>query len=348
MKKNFIKISLALICTTFITVNAMAEARPVWILGHACNAQRSLNAAINDGACGVEIDVMTDQEDCLTDWSVNHQKPYKGPKTRNFLNFWLKKDNEYLSLKEYLSLPDMNRINVLYLDVKVTDNSYNFPVALVKHVHSILESKYGKGHVPYSIVYAFYETSAVKILMPEIGSTYTVLDWLRDNLWENEGINFAWECKDEPREKGQFSGYISDIESLMKDHSFPAYKHAMCHGYLYSATTSADGENVKSTLKAQELRKEGKYCSRIGFWTCVNYSDAIWFIDPDYNQKGVQCDWLLVEGHNSFILGDGMALWKLHNSYFTPTGAMYKKYNKGRFRIANQSDVFYDSKMMGK
>lgn len=337
MKKNLVKVCLVLICTAFITVSAMAEARPIWVVAHACNSHKSLQNAIEDGACGVEIDVNTNKNNYKTSWSVNHDLGYQA---------------SGLSLEEYLNYPEMDKLSILFLDVKNDDKDFNYPTELVNYVHRILEKRYGKGNrPPYAIIYAYYKQFILDIQVPvkdEDGRTkmITTLEWLKNNLWENEGMNLAWECKESTR--FNFSGYIDDIMQQMNNVGFPAYRHFMTHGYFESKWTSANGENVKSTLYAQQLRAEGKYCSRVGFWTCTRYKDAKWFIDPAINERNVLCDLVLVECRNDFILGDSKALKELTSIYFDPNGKDYKKYNKGRFRVANQSDVFYDPKMMGK
>lgn len=333
MKSSIIKICLVFICT-ILAIDANAQ-RPVWVVGHACNSRQCLLNTLSDGGCGVEIDVSTDYKHKSNFWTVAHD----GYISREDMDNYNRRRSEYdyyVSLEEYLNFREMNDISILWLDVK----NGEYLVDLVNHVHAVLLLRYPDGKIPFSIIYGVYK---IDVLQTQVsGPSYIAIDWLRDNLWEKEGINLAWEGKDKNQHNGMGSGYIMEINQLMTSHNFPVYKHFMTCGYWSSPSVHRNSIETTSILEAKSLRSQGKYCSRIGFWTCGWYSDAIWFIEPRWADIQTECDLVLVECRNEFKApGDKWALWKLVQYYFKPNGDYYSKYNGGRTRIANQTDVFY-------
>ncbi|MCQ2333478.1 MAG: hypothetical protein MJZ88_02560 [Paludibacteraceae bacterium] len=334
MKNNILKICLIL-CTVLGTVKVMAE-RPIWVVGHACNSQRCLIKVLDEGGCGVEIDVFSDAANKDKAWSVNHGGGFRDSVYNAKVNRgrdWL---DRYVYLEEYLNLQETSRLSILWLDVK----SPEYLINLVQHVHKVLDKVYDGKQPPYSIIYGVYKIDQLSAPIPD-GSNDLVIDWLRDNLRSNEGINLAWEGKDKNQINGMGSGFIWEIEKLMNDHSFPTYKHFMTCGYFNSKRVHSNSVEPACILEAKKLRNEGKYCSRIGYWTCRTYKDAIWFIEPKWAGIQTECDLVLVECHNEFILGDHDALEYFVKYYFREDGCYYKKYNAHNTRIANQDDVFF-------
>ncbi|MCQ2153984.1 MAG: hypothetical protein MJY44_05395 [Bacteroidales bacterium] len=344
MKNNAIKICAILFCTAFLSIDAMAEPRPVWVVGHACNSHRCLQDMIKDGGCGVEIDIHSDIQHKFTEWSVNHGGGFLNKATRDSRNN--ARDNDldyYVTLEEYLDFAEMKDISILWLDVKTGE----YVAELMQHVHKILEKKYkGKNKQPYSIIYGLYKAEHLET---PITPNYTAIDMLRDSLWEKEGINLAFEGKARTQKYG--SGTLDDIGKVLSDHNFPPYKHFMSCGWFNSTTVNRYTVEVKSIKAARKLRKENKYCSRVGFWSCGYYSHAIWAISPAWTDGAVDiaCDLVLVECRNEFMWPDDQySLKKLVNYYFKKEGCYYKKYNNDRDRIAKQTDKFYDPGMLGQ
>ncbi len=341
MKNSVKRIFLVFVCT-ILAINANAD-RPVWVVGHACNSHQCLIDALEDGGCGVEIDIHSDEANKNKDWSVNHglSFPYvekylsEDERARRNKKFGrLGTNKEYVSLEQYLKFPEMKNISILWLDVKTGE----YLVELVQHVHAVLKNVYPNGKIPYSIIYGLYKIDVLNARIP--GTSDLVIDWLRDNLYENEGINLAWEGKNKNQKWG--SGSIDEIEDLMTSHRFPIYKHFMTCGYFDSRSVRANSVETTNILKAKKLRSKGRYCSRIGYWTCGWYGCAIWFIEPSWKQIQTECDLVLVGCRNEFKGPEQKkALWKLVNYFFKPNGDYYSKYNSGRHRIANQTDVFY-------
>ena len=217
MKSIITRICLVLICT-FFAIEVNAE-RPVWVVGHACNSRQCLINVLADGGCGVEIDVHTDEANKNKDWSVNHglKFPYvetylseDDRKSKNKRQGRTGTTTEYVSLKQYLKFSEMNKLSILWLDVKTGE----YLVELVQHVHAVLKEIYPDGKIPYSIIYGAYKIDVLE--KPINGSSYLAIDWLRDNLYENEGINLAWEGKDKNQKNGMGSGFFEEIENLMK------------------------------------------------------------------------------------------------------------------------------------
>lgn len=343
MKNNLIKICAILFCSAFLSIDAMAEARPVWVVGHACNSHRCLQDMLADGGCGVEIDVNSDIKHRFTDWSINHDGGYVNDSTRASWNTRRDALDHYASLEEYLNFAEMDNISILWLDVKTGD----YVVELMQHVHKILEKKYkGKNKQPYSIIYGLYK---IDHLETPITPNCLAVDMLRDSLWDKEGINFAWEGKARNRKYG--SGTLDDIGKVLSNHNFPPHKHFMASGWFNSTTVTRGGQEVTAIKAARKLRKEKKYCSRVGFWSCGYYSHAIWALSPAWT-KGVvdiACDLVLVECRNEFKWPDDhRSLKKLVDNYFKTDGYYYKTYNGDRDRIAKQTDKFYDPGMLGQ
>lgn len=343
MKSRILRFCLVLVYT-FFAIDANAQ-RPVWVVGHACNSHQCLIDALADGGCGVEIDLHTDEANKNKDWSVNHglKFPYVETylseaerKSRNNKQGRIGTTTEYVSLEQYLRFPEMNKLSILWLDVKTGE----YLVELVKHVHAVLKEVYPDGNIPYSIIYGVYTIDVLNAPIP--GTSDLVIDWLRDNLWEKEGINLAYEGKDKNQKNGLGSGFFEEIEDLMTSHRFPISKHFMTCGFGASYFVFSWSVEPKNIIAAKNLRSQGRYCSKIGFWTCASYSDAIWFIEPKWKGIQTECDLVLVECRNEFAApGHKTALSKLVEYFFNSNGCYYNKYNGGRTRIADQTDVFY-------
>lgn len=367
MKKNFLRIYTALICLCFpFYSNAQncPSARPVWVVAHACNSPQCLLDALEDGANGIEIDVATSTDYCKYGaeafWSVAHDG-FVSPEQMEIYNRdperVINPNTRYVSLEEYLNLPEMDELSILWLDVKGAGKYFAIDV-LVQHVHEVLEARYGRDEygnvdVPYSIIYGAYGLDAMeqrKIhFRPGDDETNPpmVIDWLRDNLWENEGTGLA-------REGSTMftyaAGTLDSLEEFFVDeHDFPKEKHLMTNGFgwPYWPVFTRDSELTESLIEAKGLVEQDRYCVRTGTWSMELPHHGLQVICSEDDYKGsykTECDLLLIECRNEFFpasivpfLYSHDALKNYVNRFFKENGAYYK-YNNGKYRIAGQRD----------
>ena len=366
MKRNFLKIYTALICLC-ISICSTAQpgsARPVWVVAHACNSPQCLFDAIEDGANGVEIDIATSTDYCKYGveafWSVAHDG-FVSPEQMKIYNREPERianpNTRYVSLEEYLNLPEMDELSILWLDIKGA-GPYAAMDVLVQHVHEVLEKRYGRDEngkvkVPYSIIYGPYGLDAMeqkKIHFrpgDDEANPPMVIDWLKDNLWENEGTGLA-------REGSTMFKYASGtLESLEKfftvDHDFPKEKHLMTNGFgwPYWPVFTKDSEVTESLIEAKKLVEQDRYCVRTGAWSMELPHHGLQVIcsEDDYDDSyKTECDLLLIECRNEFFPADIVPFLYSHKAlkhyvsrFFDKDGAYYK-YNKGKYRIAGQRD----------
>ena len=374
MMKNTRVIFTALICCLCISFSSNAQpvpsARPVWVVAHACNSPQCLFDALEDGANGVEIDVATSTDYCRYGaepfWSVAHDG-FVSPEQMKIYNREPERianpNTRYVSLEEYLMLPEMDELSILWLDVKGA-GPYSAIDVLVQHVHEVLEKRYGKDEygnvdVPYSIIYGAYGLDAMeqRKIYFRPGDKKTdppmVIDWLRDNLWENEGTGLAREGST------MFKYAAGTLESLEKffvdEHDFPKEKHLMTNGFgwPYWPVFTLDSEITESLVEARALVEQGRYCSRTGTWSMALPHHGLQVICSGADYPGsyrTECNLLLIECRNEFIpaslvpfLYSHQALKNYVSRFFKEKGAYYR-YNKGRYRIAGQrkEDPFYN------
>lgn len=337
MKRNSIFIYVALICL-FASFSANAQ-RPVWVVAHACNSHQCLINAVRDGASGVEIDIHTIFEHADNDWSVNHgskNEKYLDPTEREKRN---KSEDRtgirrYVSLKEYLNFEEMDKINILWLDVKTA----NCGKGLVKYVHEILLERYHSiDKVPFSIIYGFYGRMDYCVYITDIGS----------QLWSNEGISLAYEGK---TGNEWSSGTFGDIEDWMNKYNLPIEQHFMTCGFGPGVFVNPDSIEPQCIKQAREKMLKDQYCSRVGFWTCTQDVHGLNFVcakdDYGYSDSyGTECDLVLMECDTEFypLNFPGFNRWTLQNfinKFFKENGAWYK-FNRGDYRLATKDDKFY-------
>ena len=364
MKKIISRIALVLagIC---LTLNAIAQSndnpRRIWLVAHACNCHRWLQTALQDGANGVEIDVncplKIDPTATYVDFSVFHG--YKGryapPEYRAKQNKGKDPLDYYVSLQEYLNFEEMDNISILWLDAKCEEPGQVYH--LVKEVHRILIDRYGsKEAIPFSIIYGLYKMHTLKDV---IGNAYSIkysgtplIDWLRDNLWENEGTGLASE--------GRYgscwtSETLDQLNDFFKNHQFPIGKHFSSVGTGGPFPIRFTNDMVKSLDTLKNWRDQGKYCARTGTWTMGLEEYALLMIPSKEaypKSKGTECDLILVEAQNDCLPPkrfkawyDNYAVQKFVRRFFRPSSAdsYYYKYNRGQYVLAGNrwEDPFY-------
>lgn len=344
MKRNSIFIYVALICL-FASFSANAQ-RPVWVVGHACNSHLALMNAVRDGASGVEIDVQSDINHEDTDWSVNHglkNEHYLDPTERERKNNIEERTGlrRYVSLKEYLNFEEMDKINILWLDVK-TDNpalpSTGSGQHLIKYVHEILLERYGsKEKVPFSIIYGIYHVLDIVGYKADISSM----------LWENEGVSLAFEGKESGG--GGHSGSFNAIENWMKDYHVTIEQHFMTCGFGWGQSVTKKSIEPQCIRQAREKMLKDQYCSRVGFWTCGCSYHGLQLVcaKEDYHDSyETECDLILIECDSEFfpLKFPGFDRWALQNfinRFFKEDGDWYRNTNKGHYRLAKKDDKFY-------
>lgn len=338
MKRNSIFICVALICL-FASFSANAQ-RPVWVVGHACNSHLALMNAVRDGASGVEIDIHTIFEHADNDWSVNHgsdTEKYLNPTERETQNHIQERTGlrRYVSLKEYLNFEEMDKINILWLDVKTE----NCGKGLVKYVHEILLERYHSiDKVPFSIIYGFYGRMDFSPNFVDLSSL----------LWENEGISLAYEGKDYG--KKWRSGSFDDIEDYMKKGwNLPIEQHFMTCGFGWGQSVTKNSIEPQCIRQAREKMLKDQYCSRVGFWTCgISYHGLqLVCAKEDYHDSyETECDLILIECDSDFfpLKFPGFDRWALQNfinRFLKEDGDWYRNNNKGHYRLATKDDKFY-------
>lgn len=350
MKKySTIIISLVLSLFGAYTANAQEESttgRPIWVLGHAANSFRCLENVMADGGTGVEIDVNGDGD--VTYWTINHDGGFIPWANMQNKNFYIAEKNPvdgwrdyYVTLEEYLTWDIWDKphnISLIWLDIKTSE----FATRLVQHVHEILENKYirkGK-EIPFSIVYGLYKYTDIE---PIIG-------WLRDNLWENEGINLAYEGT----EGKHGSGTREQIAHMLRNNDFPIEKHFMTDGLAPGCGVTRYTERWQHIIDSRKHMIDDNYCARIGHWTCVTGFHGVECVisekdDPNKEIRRadpLECDVVLMECRNDFAPADYVPTWdhlalqKFVKGFFYTDGEYYK-FNNGHYRRAKQSDKFY-------
>lgn len=336
MKRNSIFICVALICL-FASFSANAQ-RPVWVVAHACNSHQCLINAVRDGASGVEIDIHTIFEHADNDWSVNHgskNEKYLDPTEREKRNKFEDRtgNRRYVSLKEYLNFEEMDKINILWLDVKTA----NCGKGLVKYVHEILLERYHSiDKVPFSIIYGFYGRMDYCVYTTDIGS----------QLWSNEGISLAYEGK---TGNEWSSGTFGDIEDWMNKNNVTTRQHFMTCGFGAGFTVGKNSIEPQCIRQAKEKMLQDQYCSRIGFWTCTQANHGLQLVcakDDFIDSYETECDLILMECDTEFypLNLPGFNRWAVQNfinKFFKKDGEWYNKYNHEKYRLATKDDVFY-------
>lgn len=356
MKKySTIIISLVLGLFGAYTANAQNESttgRPIWVLGHAANSFRCLENVMADGGTGVEIDVNGREGSgpgSGYEWSINHDGGFIGWSTMHRYRMDIDKKNPidgwkdyYTTINEYLTWDIWDKphnISLIWLDIKTPAYAKD----LVASVHEILNTKYIKKgkEIPFSIVYGFYKYTDIE---PIIG-------WLRDNLWENEGINLAYEGT---YQSIHWSGTRDQINAMLVMNNFPIEKHFMTNGLAPGCGFTRDSWRWQYIIGSREDMKDDKYCARIGHWTCVTgFQGVECVINQKYDPKKeilraepLECDVVLMECRNDFALPKFVPGWTklaLHDfvkGFFYTDGEFYK-FNNGHYRRAKQSDKFY-------
>lgn len=326
MKRNFCFKSMLLLLCLCTVVNANAQ-RPVWVIGHAANSHAILQNAMNDGANGVEIDVQTYDGKF---WNVSHD--YRLSPQELEKPGWKKQG--YVSLETYLNFPELKNDNFcfLYLDIKHSDKGYI--KELVEFVHKIVGV-----NTPYAIVYAVYKNEQLDRIVYDEKKKENVplLTWLKENLAPNEGINVGWETP--PSNTSEYD------KNLFVRMNFPPAKHLFTYGYWNSTVITRGWKRVGYLKTAREYRSQGKFCSRVGYWTALKSWDAWWFLDKSAkNNNKTDCDMVMVECRNDVKVpawSDKKALQKLIKEYFRTDGKYYKKYNNGKMRLAGRADKFW-------
>ena len=139
--------------------------------------------------------------------------------------------------------------------------------------------------------------------------------------------------------------YLNYNQNLFVRYNFPPSKHLFTYGYWNSTVITRHWKRVGYLKTAREYRAQGKFCSRVGFWTALKSWDAWWFLDKDASNNGkTDCDMVMVEGRNDIKMppwSNKLALQELIKEYFTPGRKYYKKYNNGKLRLADRNDKFW-------
>lgn len=365
MKKIISRLAIALV-GMFLALSANAQTsdnpRKIWLVAHACNAHRWLQTALEDGANGVEIDVDCPKQISPTatyvDFSVAHDG-YVTPEKRAEENRGIEDPNHHwVSLQEYLNFKEMDYISILWLDCKPEKPGQIYH--LVKEVHRILEERYGsKDLVPFSIIYGVYYLPTLENV---IGSDYTLkyqstplIDWLRDNLWENEGTGLACEGVNGGAKQYKTKETLEELDTFFKSHNFPAGKHFMSAGSGAWFFFFEDEDFLNGLRQAKEWRDQGRYCARTGFWTAGLEGAGLMFIPNQKDcarSKGTECDLILMDGQSDFFPATGLyplfshdAIRNFVNWFLIPNpgNSEYFQNNHGHYFLAGNrwEDPFY-------
>lgn len=317
-KTHLYRISLAIV-SLFFAVSAGAQGRPVWILGHGANWSFSVEAALDAGANGVEVDVRTQSHPVFgygnenrqgQHWSLGHDFYYPesscddpNSKFTGVSLKWLLTNQSFL---------DDERFCVLWLDIKKPDQKYI--KQLVEYVH-----EHTPDGTPYSIIYGVYEMD----LDDE------TLIWLGKNLRQNECMNWA----DQP-----LSNLLPYIQGKI-----PANKHLYTRGYFRTS------EMYKSYPAACDLRAAQKlpdFCCRTGVWTANSSYEAHFWL---YNgSSSYPCEFDLVltyfaHGYLPPVYGK-LGLPDVITDYFNSNGVS----KDGRMHIAKRNESFIGKYEWGK
>lgn len=342
MKKNILLKTLAVFACMFSVLNANA-ARPIWLVGHACNSEQCLIDALADGANGVEIDVNSNVDNCRVDWSINHDSGYFSPEARKAKNTSEGRTGtrRYVSLEEYLNFAAMDKIAFLWLDIKTPDN--NTVIGLVEHIHKILDKRYGDGtdysslgKVPYSIFFNFYHQDQLTVEYEGLSA----LKWYASRLRPNEALGLGREGSTNYKYSTET---LENLEKVFAD--FPKEKHMMTNGYgwPYGPPYSWRSQISESLIKAKEWRDAGRYCHRTGTWTMEQPRHGLQVIisgDISYHTSWLcECDVVLMECRNEFFPAmsglPGFNRNSLHDfvEWFFKEGC-WRDYNNGRYYLA--------------
>lgn len=354
MKKYSISI-IILVLSLFgaYTANAQEESttgRPIWVLGHAANSHGSLVRALADGANGVEIDVATCLGECEKDWSVAHDG-YCTPEWRKEHNKVREPMEQYVSLEEYLKFPEIDKISLLWLDLKTT---YYAP-ELIQYVHRILKERYrDAANVPFSIIYGFYKVPDLeepRRYRPYTGEFRSVCKICADSLWVNEGINLAYEGT--YHDIKNWSGTRPQIQKLLDDNGFPIEKHFMTNGLATGGFVWQTDWRWQHIIDSKKDMIDDKYCARVGFWCCTQGYHGVQAVlskkdDPKGSmvRKNTECDVVLMECRTEFVPSRLIPFWsqdalrEFVEGFFFKHGGWYG-WNNGHYRRAKQSDKFY-------
>ncbi len=304
MKKNNL-FRIGLITIFIIMAECVTAQKPVWVVGHRCNSVKAIRAMLEDGGNGVEMDVRTDNKG--QHWCVDHDYCWSEENCDGY---------NRLSLKQYLALPELKdeRFCLLWIDCKHGE----YVKELVEYVH-----KYIPKDANFAISYSLYKLKEVDRMVDGVH----LLDWLRDNLRDNEGISLGWVEK------------IDEMDALFKAHKFPYYKHFYQDGIFNSKNIKCGRDRQKCLARAGELRDQHQFCSRVGAWTAVTAYDAYWFLDSQTAKScTTNCDAVCVEGReivHDWIFASPKALQNCIKEFINgPKGG-------GRCRIATRNDVFY-------
>lgn len=301
--KYFFGSILTVLLFSTLCVNAQ---RPVWLVGHRCNSQKSLQEVLVDGGNGVEIDVRTPNEGKF--WCVDHGYTWSQTSCDGV---------NHLSLAQYLALPELKneQFCLLWIDCK-----HSYVKELVEYVHANIPANI-KGK--FAIAYCRYNLSDLDYYVTDASGYHMhILQWLKENLWPNEGIGLAWER-------------ASNIafKNLLDQHSFPYEKHFFTDGTWHSKKVTYGSRWAQSLRLASSYRDAKNFCSRVGFWSASTAYDAYWFFDRSYGNTN--CDVVLAECRET-----------VHIPFCSPTALKYCKQDyldkhQDKFRMAKRDDKFF-------
>lgn len=296
---------LAVLLFGSICLNAQ---KPIWLVGHRCNSQASLAAVLEDGGNGVEIDVRTPNNGAF--WCVDHDYSWAESSCDG---------KKHLSLKQYLELPELKygQFCLLWIDCK-----HQYLKELVEYVHANIPEDI-KG--TFAIAYSRYALSDINYyVFDNNGNAMHILDWLKANLWENEGLSLGWE-------RAQNAAF----KELLDKHDFPREKHFFTDGAFHSKQITKNSRWAISLRKAAEYRDAKQFCCRVGMWTASTAYDAYWFFDPKY--ANMTCDVVMAECRKTAglvpLIASHTALKYCRLNYIDK--------NTDKFKIAKRSDTFF-------
>lgn len=265
MKNSFRKIIYVAAVLLSFTVSTEAK-RPVWVIAHGANWKYSIEEALKQGANGVEVDVregttfwnwFTWHSTEGSHWCLGHdtywpkEKCDCGNDAAVSLKWVLTDDvtNDYTT-----KINDDPRFCVLWLDVK----DENYIKDLVEYVHRYTV----KGQTNYTIIYNVYKNIKDD-----------VLNWLGENLWPNECLNWAnktiSELKNHIKEK-------SPIPPGLPDFLRAAQISANNHFYTMGVFNVDQPQNTTSTKynNLRDAKGDRSFCRRAGIWSNVTANNA--------------------------------------------------------------------------
>lgn len=300
--RNIRLISSILAVLLFSSICLNAQKKPIWLVGHRCNSQESLAAALEDGGNGVEIDVRTPNNGAF--WCVDHDYAWAESSCDG---------KKHLSLKQYLELPELKygQFCLLWIDCKFPNLK-----ELVEYVHANIPNDI-KGQ--FAITYSRYALSDINYYVMVNGIAVHILDWLKENLWENEGISLGWERN------------FDEYKALLDQHNFPYEKHFFTDGTWHSKKIKSGTRWHTSLKQACTYRDAGQFCRRVGMWTASTAYDAYWFFDPKY--ANLTCDAVMAECRKT-----------VHIPFTSPTALKYCRLsyidkNADKFKVADRNDT---------